>query len=86
METAALAVAIAMHLNYLMGILWLPLVFAPSLRAWQAASHRLENDFASKGARCFRDRGGVGKRLVHPQYRLTGNRLCFFPTSSAQEH
>lgn len=36
LETAALTVAIAMHLNYLMGILWLPLVFAPWLRAWQA--------------------------------------------------
>ncbi len=36
LETAALAVAIAMHLNYLMGILWLPLLFAPWLRAWQA--------------------------------------------------
>ncbi len=36
LETAALAVAIAMHLNYLMGILWLPLIFAPWLRAWQA--------------------------------------------------
>lgn len=33
LEAAALAVAVGMHLNYLMGILWLPLLAAPWLQA-----------------------------------------------------
>ncbi len=35
LEAAGVAVATGMHLNYLMGILWLPLLAAPLLRKWQ---------------------------------------------------
>jgi 4-amino-4-deoxy-L-arabinose transferase-like glycosyltransferase len=81
LEGAALAVAIAMHLNYMMGILWLPLLLAPVIRAWsQKQKASLKETFPRGVWLCFLFAALLACPWYIRNWIVTGNPVyAFFP-------